>query len=110
MTEAFLFAANLYESLAVPAETRVSVRITHRGLTGRILSSSSPMRRVFERSAASVDVSQSQVIEEVGYLREHLVDNVRRITEPLFMVFDFARFDPKVYEDIVISFSKGHAT
>lgn len=110
VTEAFLFAANLYESLAVPAETRVSVRVTHRGLSGRVLSSSSPRRRVFERTAASVDVSQSQVVEEVGYLREHLVDNVRRITEPLFMVFDFAQFDPKVYEDIVISFSKGNAT
>jgi hypothetical protein len=110
VTEAFLFAANLYDSLAVPGETKVSTRVTHRGLNGRILSSSNPMRRLFERSAATVDVSQSQVVEEVGNLRTHLVANVRRVTEPLFMVFDFAQFDSKVYEDIVTSFSKGQST
>lgn len=110
VTEAFLFAANLYESLATPSETKVSIRVTHRGLSGRVLSSSNPMRRLFGRSAATVDVSQSQVVEEVGHLRDHLVANVRRIVEPLFMVFDFAQFDSKVYDDIVISFSKGQST
>lgn len=110
VTEAFLFAANLYDQLAVPAETKVSLRVTHRGLAGRVLSSSNPARELFELSKATEDISQSQIVEEVGSLRDHLVDNVRRITEPLFMLFDFTQFDAAVIADIVTKFAKGKAT
>ncbi len=110
VTEAFLFAANLYHELALPGETKVSMRITHRGLADRVLSSSNPARMLFGYSRATEDVSQSQVVEEVGKLREHLTDRVQRVTEPLFMLFDFTQFDPAVYSDIVTRFIKGQAT
>ena len=110
VTEAFLFAANLYEALAVPGDTRVSVRVTHRGLAGRTLSSSNPARVLFERAKATEDISQSQIIEEAGKFRTHPADNVRRITEPLFMLFAFTQFEPTVYDDIVTKFANGRAT
>lgn len=110
VTEAFLFTANLYNQLAVPAEAKVSVRVTHRGLAGRVLSSSNPARVLFELSKATEDISQSEIVEEAGKFRDHLVNNVRRITEPLFMLFDFAQFDSRVYDDIVTKFAKGEAT
>ena len=110
VTESFLFAANLYEQLAVPGETKVSMGVKHRGLEGRILSSSNPARVLFDRNKATEDVSQAQIVEEVGKLRANLVENVRRITEPLFMLFDFAQFEPRIYEDIVTKFANGHAT
>jgi hypothetical protein len=111
VTEAFLFAANLYDSFGVPGETRVSLRVTHRGLAGRRLSSSNPARRLFlNGGTASEDVSQSQVTEEIRQIRHRLVHNVRQITEPLFMLFDFAQFDAAVYDDIVTAFVKGRAT
>jgi len=110
VTEAFLFAANLYDRLAVPGETKVSVRVTHRGLAGRVLSSSNPARALFALRKATGDVSQSEIVEEAGRLQEHLVDNVRRISEPLFLLFDFMRFDSSVYDDIVTKFAKGQAT
>jgi hypothetical protein len=110
VTEAFLFAGNLYDQLAVPAETKVSVRVTHRGLAGRVLSSSNPARVLFVLSKATEDVSQSGIVEEVGKFRDHLVDNVRRITDPLFMLFDFTQFEPAVTDDIVTKFAKGQAS
>ena len=111
VTEAFLFAANLYYSLGVPAETKVSFRVIHRGLAGRVLSSSNPARILFPNHAKSgEDVSQGEVVETLGAIREHLVDNVRRITEPLFMLFDFMKLDPSVYADIITRFAEGEST
>lgn len=108
VTESFLFAANLYESLAVPGDTKVSIRITHRGFEGRSLKSASPLRSVISRRPATAGISQSEVVEQVGQLRENVVENVRRVTEPLFMLFDFAQFAPRVYDEIATSFAKGH--
>jgi len=56
VAEAFLFAGNLYDQLALPAETKVSVRVTHRRLAGRVLSSSNPARVLFGISEATEDV------------------------------------------------------
>jgi hypothetical protein len=110
VAEAFLFAANLYGHLAVPGETKISVRITHRGLAGRSLSSSNPARVLFGESKATEDTSESQIVEEIGKLRDHLLDNVKRIAEPLFMLFDFAQFDTTIYHDIVTRFVHGEST
>jgi TIR domain len=109
VTESLLFAANLYEVLGVPGDTKVSARVLHRGIEGRTLSSSSPRRSVFPRTT-QVDESQAELVEETGKLRENIVADVRKITEPLFMLFDFMKFEDRVYEDIVTSFAKGQAT
>jgi hypothetical protein len=110
VTESLMFAANLYEGLAVPSETLVSMRVTHRGFAGRTLSSSSPTRRLSLPRKTQADESQVEIVEEVGHLRDHFVDNVRKITEPLFMLFEFMRFDDRVYEEIVRDFVSGRVT
>jgi hypothetical protein len=51
-----------------------------------------------------------QLVEEVGQLRDHIVDNIRMITEPLFMLFEFMKFDDKVYQEIVRDFVSGRVT
>lgn len=109
VTEALLFASNLYEHLGVSPETNISVRISHNGLAGRELSSSNPNRIVNEGKCLE-DKSQVQIVESLGKLRPRLVENVRQITEPLFMLFDFEEFAPVVYEDIVTNFGKGLVT
>lgn len=109
VTESLLFAANLYEALSVPGDTKVSVRVLHSDIAGRTLSSSNPRRSVFPRQT-QVDESQAEIVEEIGKLRENIVADVRQITEPLFMLFDFMAFEDRVYEDIVTSFANGQAT
>jgi hypothetical protein len=46
----------------------------------------------------------------LGSIKNALVDEVRRVCAPMFMLFDFQEFAPKVYEDIVRRFEKGEAT
>jgi hypothetical protein len=47
VTEALMFAANLYDALGEPGDTKLSIRVTHRGIAGRTLSTSNPMRGLF---------------------------------------------------------------
>jgi len=43
-------------------------------------------------------------------MRESLVDDVRRIVEPLFMLFEFQEFGAAIYTDIVRRFEKGETS
>lgn len=110
VTESLMFAANLYEGLSVPAETLLSIRVTHRGIAGRSLSTSNPARHLSYARKTLADESQVEIVREVGELRNYFVEDVRKILEPLFILFDFMKFDDKVYEEIVTEFVKGRAT
>jgi hypothetical protein len=106
VTEALLFCSNLYESLGVATDSRVGVRVTHRGLAGRELVAASPNRHVFP-TTTTADVSQVEVVDAIRELRPRLVDHVMQVAEPMFMLFNFKRFERKVYEDLVNSFAAG---
>lgn len=109
VTESLLFASNLYDNLGVPPEAILSIRVTHKGLAGRELTSSSSNRYISAATAIE-DESQVQFAEAIGQLRPRITQNVMRITEPLFMIFDFKQFQENVYEDIVSKFIKGQVT
>jgi hypothetical protein len=106
VTEALLFAANLYNNLGAAPEARLSVRVTHRGLKGRELTSSSLNRDILP-GTANEHQSQTEIVVELGRIRETLVDDVQRLTAPMFMLFDFKEFSLQVYTDIVRRFEKG---
>jgi hypothetical protein len=40
-------------------------------------------------------------------MSETLVDDVRKLVEPMFTLFDFMQFNVAVYDDIVRSFERG---
>ena len=79
------------------------------GLAGRELTAASP-RRVIVPAKTKEDASEAQIVDVVGQLRPRLVDHVIRITEPLFMLFDFKRFNQKVYRELVEDFAEGKIT
>ena len=43
-------------------------------------------------------------------LKSALVDEVRRVCAPMFMLFGFQEFAPAIYEDIVRRFERGEVT
>jgi len=106
VTEALLFASRLYANLGVSPDARLSIRIVHWGLSGRTLSSSSSDRHIFPRITKE-NRSETEIVTILGKMRETLVDDVRRILEPLFMLFEFQEFELSVYEDIVRRFEQG---
>jgi len=110
VTESLMFASNLYSTLGVAPETRLSIRVTHRGLAGRQLTSAGGNRFIWPSSATAADESVSEIVVTVGSIMETLVDDVQRLTAPLFMLFDFKEFDKAIYRDIVERFVKGQST
>jgi hypothetical protein len=109
IAESLLFAVNLYRNLGVPSEVKLSIRITHRGLAERTLGSSSPNRQILP-AVTYENASQTEFVETLSQIQPGLVDHVRRIAEPLFMLFDFKQFSPEVYSDIVAKFEQGQVT
>lgn len=106
VTEALMFCSNLYANLDVAPEAGLGIRVTHRGLTGRLLSCASRARHVFPATIRD-DVATSDVNTSIADLREQLTDRVIQILEPMFMLFDFRRFDRSVYNEIVRKFASG---
>lgn len=109
VAESLLFARNLYSNLGAAHESRASIRVLHQGFAGRILGTSNPNRHIFPHTAQE-SRSQTEIVVEVGDIGPKLVDEVKRITAPMFMLFDFMEFEDSVYEDIVRRFEKGEVT
>jgi TIR domain len=110
VTESLMFASNLYRSLGVAPETRLSVRVTHRGLAGRQLTSAGGNRFIWPSQPTQADESKSEIVIEVGSIMERIVEEVQRLAAPLFMLFDFQQFNEAVYRDIVERFVRGQST
>ena len=110
VTEALMFAGKLYAALGAATDAKMSARFTHSGLAGRTLKSASPNRQLSVYRKAHDQLSETETVIVLGDISSALVDEVRRVCVPLFMLFDFQEFVPKVYEDIVRRFEKGEAT
>jgi hypothetical protein len=110
VTEALLFARNLYTALGATADAKISVRFTHSGLAGRTLKSASWNRPLFANPTTHEQVSVTEAVIVLGDIQGALVDEVERVCAPLFMLFDFQEFAREVYEDIVRRFERGEVT
>lgn len=109
VTEALMFASNLYTNLGAPPDASLSVRVSHRGLAGRTLASTGGNRLVFPKVSHEAN-ADSEIVVVLGKMQETLVDNVRRIVEPMFMLFEFQEFGEAIYTDIVRRFEKGETS
>ena len=109
VAEALMFASNLYANLGASPDTNLSMRVSHRGLAGRTLTSAGGNRHVFPKVSHESN-SDSEIAVVLGKVGETLVDDVRRIVEPLFMLFEFQEFAETIYTDIVRRFEKGETS
>jgi len=106
VTESLMFADRLYTKLGAPPDARLVIRVTHGGLDNRTLTSASPNRSVSSRISTD-SRSSSQFVAVLGNMQKLRVEDVKRVLEPMFMLFDFMQFTDAVYEDIVRSFEAG---
>ena len=109
VTESLMFIERLYTKLGAPPKSRIAIRVSHSGLKGRTLNSASPNRSVSSRISDEGDTS-ADVVSVLGQMQETRVEDVRKILEPMFMLFDFMQFNVEVYEDIVRSFENGRVS
>lgn len=107
ITECLMFIQNLYTKLAFPPESEIRIRIEHNGLKGRELLNASPYRFFVAGKMTKENVSVSELTTILGTMNETRVNDVRKIMEPMFMLFDFQQFQESVYEEIVRNFERG---
>ena len=107
VTESLMFIQNLYTKFGMPSEAKVRVLFGHSGLKGRTLTSASRNRLIHRRRTTEEDKSITEVSMVLGEMGETRVKDVRKVLEPMFMLFDFSQFDPSVYEEIVRNFERG---
>lgn len=107
VTECLMFIQNLYTKLGLPPETKIVIRIEHGGLKDRELINASPYRPIFSRKGTNEGESAVELTTVLGTMSDTRPDDVRKILEPMFMLFDFMEVDKSVYEDIVRNFERG---
>lgn len=105
-TELLLFLSRCYTRLEVPASTRVRVELSHNGLSGRELRSAGN-RRLMPGRETQEDQVTARIECTVAELETRLVEQVRALLEPLFMLFDFLEIGDQVWEEIVNDFVAG---
>lgn len=110
VTEALLFASRLYTTLGAAPDVKISARFTHTGLVGRELKSSNPRRYLSTQPKSLEATSEIETAIVLDDIRASLVDKVRCVCEPMFMLFEFQELAPQVYEDIVSRFVAGEVT
>lgn len=109
VTEALLFAEKLYSELGAGTSTGISIRVAHQGLKNRTLSSAGPRRYIRSR-VCHEERSQTEIAVTLSDIRPNLPTHVRRLLEPMFMLFEFADFKHAIYEDIARKFEAGQLT
>jgi len=108
VTEALLYCARLYLNLGIDRSTLVSFGAKHGGLAGRILSASGNRGHyLMERAPAAEDIVDKETSFRLEEIESRLVEIVKGLLAPVFLVFDFAEFADSVYEDIVNKFVNG---
>lgn len=110
VTEALMFCKNLYTNLALTDEATIAIQIAHHGLQARTLSTSNRARMLYPSKTTTEDTVKTEITVRLADMPDELVNNVIRLTEPLFMVFDFQEFHRQIYEGLVSDFLAGKVT
>jgi len=112
ITEVILHSVNLYKALGAEPGTSVALTIRHGGLRGRSLSSSTrnSLLSVFPPGNVREDEVAATVSFHIGVSEPEIVKLVKSLCEPLFIIFNFKKFDDSTYEQIVTRFIQGIAT
>jgi cellulose biosynthesis protein BcsQ len=107
-TEAVLHCINIYKGFGIEPTASISLTIRYVGLKGRHLTVASPNRRPFFPGQNSVEdeVAVSKSFR-VGIGPTEITKVVKSLCEPVFVLFDFARFPDETYERLVTDFIDG---
>lgn len=109
VAEALLYTARLYARLEVAPTTRFNVRVRHSGIANRVLRSSSA-RQLSLEYVTTADEVVSEAAGQVGRIDVEIVELVKKLVMPLFLLFDFFELSDDVYADIVEKFVAGQVT
>lgn len=108
VTEALLFLVRLYRRLNASDTDEITVHIRHGGLANRTLGAADPFRFMSrDGRTTSEDEVQTGFTAAVSDLESNLVEYVKQIVQPLFVIFDFFEVNDGVLADLVENFAAG---
>lgn len=108
VTEALLFLVRLYRRLDASDTDEITVRLRHGGLANRTLGAADPFRFMSsDGRATSEDEVQASFTATLSELESNLVDYVKQIVQPLFVLFDFFEVSDGVLAELVENFTTG---
>lgn len=110
VAETILYLLRLYSHLGVDRATTMKVRIRHGGLQGRTLTASTPARDLHRANTSDEDMSESEVEGSLDEFEASLIEKVKGVLAPLFVLFDFFVLGDEVYNDIVSRFEAGEVS
>ncbi len=101
-TETLLYCSRLYAQLGVPTTTPVNIRVRYGGLAGRTIGKTGGSRRpgVISRE----DEVNSEIHVPLARIESELVELVKQLTQPVFIVFDFFELPDTSYAALVNNF------
>jgi cellulose biosynthesis protein BcsQ len=107
--EALLHCANLYRLLGFEPHADIELRVQYGGLSDRTLTAASAGRRNFPqyKNLLEDEVTITPITFRLGAVETEMVDLVKKLCEPLFIIFDFAEFADEIYQQIVTDFVRG---
>jgi hypothetical protein len=86
------------ERLDVAPDAKISARSTRSRLGGRTPKRAGSNRQLFNDRKAHDQLSEMETVIVLGDIKNALVDEVRRVYAPMFMLFDFQEFAQEVYD------------
>ncbi|HEV3197595.1 MAG TPA: hypothetical protein VGZ73_06795, partial [Bryobacteraceae bacterium] len=111
--EVLLHSANLYRVLGVEPNAHVEMTVRYGGLRKRSLGVASTNRGKWLEPAENLyedEVRVSPLIFKLGAVDTEIVELVKKLCEPLFVIFDYTTFPDDIYQQIVTDFVKGKVT
>jgi hypothetical protein len=106
VTESLQFLVRLYRHLEASDTDQITVNVRHAGLAGRKLSVANRMRMTHPRTTTE-DVSEAKFTTTLIELETDPFTYVKRILEPLFMVFEFFEPDDNIVRDMEENYLQG---
>jgi len=106
-TEALLYIGKMYKNLGANDTDPICIKMNYEGIEGRTLSSSNPNRLLHEKRRTTENECHSEINILLGDISNDLVNVVKSLIVPLFVLFDFFELPDKVYADIVNRFVNG---
>ena len=103
ITEALLLLARVYRRLEASDTDQITVWFRHQGLRDRKLRAGDPLRDTTERKTRE-DVSETSFTTSLSDLEINLVEHVRQVVQPLFVIFEFFELSNSILADIVDKF------
>jgi MinD-like ATPase involved in chromosome partitioning or flagellar assembly len=107
-TEALRHCENLYKLLGADPSAHVQIGLRYGGLRGRFLGSASLLQGFgLGGENTTEDEISTEATLRLSAIESGMVETVKKLCEPLFVLFDFASFPDEVYQEIVTDFLKG---